>query len=123
MTETYPILSYPDTFLQKPVADVKNIDGKLQEIMNRMAATMYAAPGVGLAAVQINFLVNTILASGLTCSLILQALVNMAVVTATLPYAGVPLPFISYGGSSLVTLLAAMGLVQSVRLRHRKLEF
>ena len=40
-----------------------------------------------------------------------------------LPVAGLPLPFISYGGSSLVTLLAAMGLVQSVRLRHRKLEF
>ena len=53
MTERYPILTYPDTFLQRPVADVKNVDGKLQEIMGRMAATMYAAPGVGLAAIQV----------------------------------------------------------------------
>ena len=57
---------------------------------------------------------GTILASGLTCSLILQALVNMAVVTATLPYAGVPLPFISYGGSSLLTSMISVGLLLSV---------
>lgn len=53
MTESYPILTYPDKFLQEPVAGVKNIDGKLQEIIQRMAATMYAAPGVGLAAIQV----------------------------------------------------------------------
>lgn len=57
---------------------------------------------------------GTVLASGLTCSLIIQALVNIAVVTATLPYAGVPLPFISYGGSSLVVALASVGLLLSI---------
>jgi cell division protein FtsW len=57
---------------------------------------------------------GTILAAGLTCSLVIQALVNMAVVTATLPYAGVPLPFISYGGSSLLTSMASVGLLLSV---------
>jgi cell division protein FtsW len=57
---------------------------------------------------------GTLLASGLTCALALQALVNMAVVTATVPYAGVPLPFISYGGSSMVTTLACVGLLLSV---------
>ncbi len=57
---------------------------------------------------------GTVLAAGLTCSLIIQALVNIAVVTATLPYAGVPLPFISYGGSSLVVALASVGLLLSV---------
>ncbi len=57
---------------------------------------------------------GTILASGLTCSLILQALVNMAVVTGTVPYAGVPLPFISYGGSSLLSSMACMGLLLSI---------
>jgi cell division protein FtsW len=62
---------------------------------------------------------GTVLASGLTCALALQALVNMAVVTATVPYAGVPLPFISYGGSSMVTSLACVGLLLSVSRGHR----
>jgi len=57
---------------------------------------------------------GTVLAAGLTSSLIIQALVNIAVVTATLPYAGVPLPFISYGGSSLVVALASVGLLLSI---------
>jgi cell division protein FtsW len=57
---------------------------------------------------------GTILAAGLTCTLALQALVNMAVVTATVPYAGVPLPFVSYGGSSMVTSMACVGLLLSV---------
>lgn len=46
-------MSYPDKFLQRPVADVKEIDGELQDIINRMATTMYDAPGVGLAAIQV----------------------------------------------------------------------
>jgi len=53
ISETYPILAYPDKFLQSPVAEVKDIDGKLQDIIKRMAATMYDAPGVGLAAIQV----------------------------------------------------------------------
>lgn len=65
---------------------------------------------------------GTILASGLTCSLVLQALVNMAVVTATVPYAGVPLPFISYGGSSLVTSMACVGLLLSISRGRREIE-
>jgi rod shape determining protein RodA len=40
-----------------------------------------------------------------------------------LPVTGLPLPFVSYGGSSLVTLMIGMGLVESVAVRHRKLEF
>ena len=57
---------------------------------------------------------GTILATGLTCTISLQALVNMAVVTATVPYAGVPLPFVSYGGSSMVTSMACVGLLLSI---------
>ena len=62
---------------------------------------------------------GTMLAAGLTCCLALQAMVNMGVVTGVLPYAGVPLPFISYGGSSLLTSMACVGLLLSVsRGRH-----
>jgi cell division protein FtsW len=60
-----------------------------------------------------------LLAAGLTCSLIVQAMVNMAMVTATLPYAGVTLPFVSYGGSSLLTSMASVGLLLSISRGRR----
>ena len=57
---------------------------------------------------------GTVLAAGLTCSLIFQALINIAVVTALAPVTGVPLPFISFGGSSLVVSMMAIGLLLSI---------
>ncbi len=51
--ETLNILTYPDTFLKQRTAAVENIDGALQTVFDKMAATMYAAPGVGLAAPQV----------------------------------------------------------------------
>lgn len=47
------ILTYPDKFLKSQTTPVDNIDGALQTIIDDMAATMYAAPGVGLAAPQV----------------------------------------------------------------------
>jgi peptide deformylase len=47
------ILTYPDKFLKKQTAPVENIDGAMQTIFENMATTMYAAPGVGLAAPQV----------------------------------------------------------------------
>ena len=47
------ILTYPDKFLKKQTAPVENIDGALQNTFDSMAATMYGAPGVGLAAPQV----------------------------------------------------------------------
>jgi rod shape determining protein RodA len=64
-----------------------------------------------------------LLCVGVAAWVFFQSAVNIGMNLNLLPATGLPLPFISYGGSSLVTLLAAMGLVQSVRLRHRKLEF
>jgi len=49
--------------------------------------------------------------------------INVAVNIRIFPVTGLPLPFISQGGSSLVTLLIAVGIVQSIRLRHRRFEF
>jgi rod shape determining protein RodA len=40
-----------------------------------------------------------------------------------LPVTGLTLPFVSYGGSSLITLFISIGIVQSVLMRHRKQEF
>ena len=47
------ILTYPDSFLKKRTAPVEYIDGAMQTIFDSMAATMYVAPGVGLAAPQV----------------------------------------------------------------------
>lgn len=60
---------------------------------------------------------GTILASGITCSLIFQALVNIGVVTASIPFTGVTLPLFSFGGSSLVMSMASIGLLLSVSRR------
>jgi cell division protein FtsW len=57
---------------------------------------------------------GTVLASGITCSLIFQAMINVAVVTATAPFTGIPLPFISFGGSSLVISMTGIGLLLAV---------
>jgi cell division protein FtsW len=54
------------------------------------------------------------LAAGITGWLGLQALVNLGAVTGLLPITGVPLPFISFGGSSLVVSLAASGVLASI---------
>ena len=57
---------------------------------------------------------GTVLAAGLTCWLIFQALINLAVTTNTLPFTGIPLPFISYGGSSLAVSMAGVGLLLGI---------
>jgi cell division protein FtsW len=51
----------------------------------------------------------SLLAVGLTALLSLQALINMAVVIGLVPTKGLPLPFLSYGGTSIVMALAALG--------------
>lgn len=55
-----------------------------------------------------------LLAAGITIWLTYDALLNIAVMTALVPPTGVPLPFISFGGSSLVSAMAGIGLVLSV---------
>ncbi len=60
---------------------------------------------------------GTVLASGITCSLIFQAIINVGVVTASLPFTGIPLPFISFGGSSVVVSMASVGLLLAVSRR------
>ena len=49
------ILTYPNNFLLEPTKPLDNIDGKVQEMIDDMAATMYDAPGIGLAAIQVGW--------------------------------------------------------------------
>lgn len=55
-----------------------------------------------------------ILALGLTCWLGIQTIVNLSSMTALLPLTGVPLPFISYGGSAIVANLIAVGILLNI---------
>ncbi|HOQ99629.1 MAG TPA: putative lipid II flippase FtsW [Anaerolineae bacterium] len=57
---------------------------------------------------------GALLATGVTSWLMFQALLHMGVVTATVPFTGITLPFLSFGGSSLVASLAGVGLLLSV---------
>jgi rod shape determining protein RodA len=64
-----------------------------------------------------------LIACGVAALIFFQSLVNVGMNLGLLPVIGIPLPFISSGGSSLIALLIAEGLVQSVVMRHRKIEF
>ncbi len=57
---------------------------------------------------------SCLLATGVTSMITVQALINVGVVTASMPVTGIPLPFVSYGGSSLVFLMAGIGILLNV---------
>lgn len=62
-------------------------------------------------------------ATGLASMILFQLLVNVGMVLGVMPVTGIPLPFITYGGSSLISLLFGMGILESVRMRSRKTMF
>lgn len=76
---------------------------------------------------------NSYLASGVTAVIALQTVLNMMVVTGTIPPTGLPLPFISAGGSSLVVFMFAVGILMrinretitniSLPLNHKRIEY
>lgn len=57
---------------------------------------------------------GSILATGLTTMILLQAVMNIAVVTASMPVTGIPLPFLSFGGSALIFTLAGVGILLNI---------
>ena len=63
---------------------------------------------------------GTLIAIGITTMIGLQALINIAVVTNTIPVTGMPLPFFSYGGSAMLANLMAVGILLSVSRNSKK---
>ena len=55
-----------------------------------------------------------LVAVGITSWIVFQSLINMAAITSLIPLTGIPLPFISYGGSAMVTSLASVGILLSI---------
>ena len=63
-------------------------------------------------------LFTRLLAGSLTLSIFTYVFVNMGMVSGILPVVGVPLPFVSYGGSSMFALWMAVGLLQNIRMKQ-----
>ena len=66
---------------------------------------------------------GTLIGYGVAVLIFFQGAVNIGVNLRIIPVSGLPLPFISYGGSGLVSLMLAIGLVESVVMRHKEVEF
>ena len=66
---------------------------------------------------------GALIAYGAATLITFQTIVNIGMNLNLLPVTGLTLPFVSYGGSSLMTLFIAIGLVESINLRHKDLEF
>jgi len=77
---------------------------------------LIAVCGCGIA-LQATTIFNRCVALGLTCVIVVPAMQNIAVTTALLPNDGLPLPFVSYGGTSLIFSLAAIGILVGIHRR------
>jgi cell division protein FtsW len=74
------------------------------------------------AALRSEDLFRRLLAAGLVTTIVSQALLNVAVVSGSVPATGIPLPFFSAGGSSLATTLLAAGFIVNVSRRNSSVE-
>ncbi len=61
---------------------------------------------------------GTVLAVGVTANLFWMVFINIGMVMGLMPVVGVPLPFISYGGSSIITMMICIGILLNVRMRR-----
>lgn len=66
---------------------------------------------------------GSLIGMGLASMILFQLLVNVGMTLGVMPVTGIPLPFISYGGSSLISLMVGMGILESVRMRSSKPTF
>ena len=62
-------------------------------------------------------------ASGLASMILFQLVVNLGMVIGIMPITGIPLPFVSHGGASLISLAVGLGIVQSVNIRQTRAEW
>ncbi len=62
-------------------------------------------------------------ASGLASMILFQLVVNLGMVIGIMPITGIPLPFVSHGGASLISLAIGLGIVQSINIRQTRAEW
>ena len=106
-----PIKSQRSFFKGSATAMIEGeLEGFFQVISERNSGKILGAQIIGPDATELIHV-------GLTALLTLQALVNMAVVIGLVPTKGLPLPFLSYGGTSMVMTLAALGALLALSRR------
>jgi rod shape determining protein RodA len=66
---------------------------------------------------------GTIFACGVAAMLLFQCFVNVGMVIGIMPITGIPLPFISHGGASLISIALALGVLQSINIRQGRAEW
>ena len=66
---------------------------------------------------------GTMFASGLASMILFQVIVNIGMVVGIMPITGIPLPFVSHGGASLISLAIGLGIVQSINIRQTRAEW
>jgi len=66
---------------------------------------------------------GTLYGAGVASMLLFQVFVNVGMVVGLLPVTGIPLPFISHGGASLVSIALGLGVIQSINIRQRRAEW
>jgi rod shape determining protein RodA len=64
-----------------------------------------------------------LIATGIVVMILFQVFINIAVNIRLVPVTGIPLPFISQGGSSLLMMFIALGLLEGILIRHKRIEF
>ena len=105
-------------YLPEPVGD--SIFAIIGEELGFVGATIVIALFVVLALRGLKIARNApdhfgrLVAVGIIAWIIFQALINVAAITSLIPLTGIPMPFISYGGTSLVFLLAAVGILLNI---------
>ena len=65
-----------------------------------------------------NSFVSAILITGIVAIIISHVLINIGMTTGLMPVVGVPLPFFSYGGSSMLSMMFGIGLLLNIRMRR-----
>lgn len=75
--------------------------------------------GIKTAMHSIN-LFGSLVATGITVMIAIQVIINIAVVTNTIPNTGIPMPFISYGGTSLLIMMGAIGILLNISRYYKE---
>ena len=107
-----------------PIAESDFVFAGLAEDLGFMGAVILFALYIVLlvAALRIAFRARDpfgmLLGSGIVAMLVFQILVNVGMAISLMPVTGIPLPFISHGGSSLVSICFALGVLQSISMRR-----
>jgi len=66
---------------------------------------------------------GTLMGAGIVSLIAFQAVVNVGMTVRMMPISGIPLPFLSYGGSSMVSNMMMVGLLLGIGMRRQKLTF